>query len=134
MNQSFQLCSTIETINVTGVTIKVKTMAVAFRQCSKLVRIHDILDVANVSKSGLDNAFTESQSLESVRIKSLKVDVSFSDCPKLNKESVDYLIQQAAPSAAITITLHPDAYARLADDADVVAALEAQPLISLVSA
>lgn len=134
MNQSFQLCSTIETINVTGATIKVKTMAVAFRQCSKLVRIHDILDVANVSKSGLDNAFTESQSLESVRIKSLKVDISFSDCPKLNKESVDYLIQQAAPSAAITITLHPDAYARLVDDADVVAALEAQPLVSLVSA
>ena len=29
---------------------------------------------------------------------------------------------------------HPDAYARLADDVDIVAALEAQPLVSLVSA
>ena len=44
------------------------------------------------------------------------------------------MIENAVPSSAITITLHPDAYARLADDTDVVAALEAQPLISLVSA
>ena len=45
-----------------------------------------------------------------------------------------YMIEKAAPTTAIAITLHPDAYARLADDAEIVAALEAQPLISLVSA
>ena len=44
------------------------------------------------------------------------------------------MIENATPAAAITITLHPDAYARLADDAEVVAALGAQPLVSLVSA
>lgn len=52
----------------------------------------------------------------------------------LSKPSVKYIIEKAAPTSAITITLHPDAYARLADDADIVAALEAQPLVTLVSA
>ena len=40
----------------------------------------------------------------------------------------------ATATSAITLALHPDAYARLANDADIVAALEAQPMISLVSA
>ena len=52
----------------------------------------------------------------------------------ISKESVLYTIQNATPTATITITLHPEAYARLAGDADIVAALEAQPLVSLVSA
>ena len=54
--------------------------------------------------------------------------------PNLSKDSVVYMISNAAPTSAISITLHPDAYARLADDAEIVAALEAQPLVSLVSA
>ena len=64
----------------------------------------------------------------------LKNDLYFGDSSKIDKESILYAVQNAFPIFAITITLHPDAYARLADDADVVAALEAQPLISLVSA
>ena len=57
-----------------------------------------------------------------------------SDSPLIMKECIYYCIHNSVPSTAITITLHPDAYVRLADDADIVAALEAQPLISLVSA
>ena len=53
---------------------------------------------------------------------------------QISKDSVLYAVQTASPSSAITITLHPDAYARFSNDADVVAALEAQPLVSLVSA
>ena len=44
------------------------------------------------------------------------------------------MISKSTTASAITITLHPDAYARLADDAEIIAALEAKPLISLVSA
>ena len=60
--------------------------------------------------------------------------VTFAECSSLKKESVVYMIANATPTNVITITLHQNAYARLADDADVTAALEAQPLISLVSA
>lgn len=52
----------------------------------------------------------------------------------LSKPSVKNMIEKAAPTSAITITLHADVYARLAEDADIVAALEAKPLVTLVSA
>lgn len=52
----------------------------------------------------------------------------------ISKLSVKYMIDNAAPTSAITITLHHDAYARLKDDADIVAALAAKTLVTLVSA
>lgn len=52
----------------------------------------------------------------------------------ISKQSILYAINNAAPTSALSITLHPDAYARLAEDADIVAALEAKPLVTLVSA
>lgn len=80
------------------------------------------------------NAFTGCTALEEVRITSLQSDVMFQDSSLLSKASILFMIQVAAPTTAITITLHPDAYARLANDTEIVAALEAQPLVSLVSA
>ena len=72
--------------------------------------------------------------LEEVRIIRLRSNISFVDSALLSKNSILYVIQNTTATSAITITLHPDAYARLADDAEIVAALEAQPLVSLVSA
>jgi hypothetical protein len=73
-------------------------------------------------------------SLIEAKIYELKGNMSFSGCPIINKDSILCIIQNSAPTSAITVTLHPDAYTRLADDAEIVAALEAQPLVSLVSA
>ena len=64
----------------------------------------------------------------------LKCNLDIHWSPNLSEESVLFMIQNANPTSAITITLHPNAYSRLAEDVDIVAALEAQPLISLVSA
>lgn len=72
--------------------------------------------------------------LEDIAIKTLPSSISFELCPNLSKESVKYMIDNATPTSAITITLHADAYARLAEDADIVAALAAKPLVTLVSA
>ena len=58
----------------------------------------------------------------------------FDTSVNISKESILFCVRSAKTTSAITITLHPDAYARLADDAEIVAALEAQPLVSLVSA
>jgi hypothetical protein len=52
----------------------------------------------------------------------------------LSKSSIMYMIDNAAPTTAITITLHADRYAQLVEDADIVAALAAKPLVTLVSA
>ena len=80
------------------------------------------------------SVFSECSSLEYIRLDRLHFSLSLADCSNITKDSVLYIIQKAIPTSAITITLHPDAYARLSNDADIVAALEAQPLISLVSA
>ena len=84
-------------------------------------------------ENSYSNTFNNCVSLERVRIRT-SVSVSLGSSPLINKKSLLYAIENATPAAAITITLHPDAYARLANDADIVAALEAQPLVSLVSA
>jgi hypothetical protein len=44
------------------------------------------------------------------------------------------MINNAAATEAITITLNAYAYARLATDPDIVAALNNRPLVSLASA
>lgn len=81
-----------------------------------------------------DSVFQGCVSLVTIKITQLEQGLSFADSPQISKESILFTINNAIPKSAITITLHADAYTRLADDAEIVAALEAQPLISLVSA
>lgn len=80
------------------------------------------------------NMFKGCVALQRVKIYNLSVNVSLKDSPLISKPSLLYMIQYAAPTSAITITLHADAYARLADDNDIVAALELESLVILVSA
>ena len=71
-----------------------------------------------------------------------KVSLYFSDIIQVSKNSILYVINNAAPTTPITITLHSNRYAQLAEDADIVSALEAKNValestggsISLVSA
>ena len=87
-----------------------------------------------------DLTFGDCLALEEVRIAELYSSIQLSWSPNLSKESVQYMITNANPPSgaavgSITITLHPTAYARLKDDADIVAALEAKGgIVTLVSA
>lgn len=84
--------------------------------------------------------FSNCPLLEEIRMKKINKSHSFAVSPNLSKESVQYMITNANPPSgaavgSITITLHPTAYARLKDDADIVAALEAKGgIVTLVSA
>lgn len=103
----------------------------AFGSCTKLKRILGVLDINNASSLLGSNC----DSLIHVQLYNLNTNLLlFNKSNNINKESVLYAIQNASPTSAITITLHANAYARLAEDADIVAALEAQPLVTLVSA
>ena len=84
--------------------------------------------------TGINSMLQRCTNLLSVKVKNLNVNIIIKDSPYLDKASTLYMIENATPTSAITITLHPEAYARLADDTDIVSALEAQPLVSLVSA
>lgn len=84
--------------------------------------------------------FSNCPLLEEIRMKGINKSHTFAVSPNLSKESVQYMIENANPpsgaaAGSIAITLHPTAYARLKDDADIVAALEAKNgVITLVSA
>ena len=95
-----------------------------------------VIDVAATIKLEAETTlmFFDCICLEEIRIDSLNRNLCFNYSPLISKMSVMYSLQNAKPGSAIAIVLHPNAYARLADDTDIVTALEAQPLISLVSA
>lgn len=102
-----------------------------FTDCTSL-RIISGINCSGVTS--FNNTFIGCSSLVEVRLYRISTNVSFESSANISKNSIIYTVKNASPTSAITITLHPDAYARLANDADIVAALEAQPLISLVSA
>lgn len=104
----------------------------AFKGCRKLKYITFNLLYCQGSK--LTEIFDGCVELKNVNLERLSNSISFKDSTKIEQSCILYVIQHAQPAAAITITLHTDVYARLADDAEIVAALEAQPFISLVSA
>lgn len=137
INALFLNCSNLEVIgNNSGFfyfSSSVSTIKNLFKRCKKL-RIVAVKPFY-VNNAMFDSSvFSECSSLEYIRLDRLHFSLSLADCSNITKDSVLYIIQKAIPTSAITITLHPDAYARLSNDADIVAALEAQPLVSLVSA
>ena len=111
--------------------ITVSGISNGFINSNKLKAIIGYLSLQHIS-TNIDMSYTSK--LMFFTFGGLKSNITISKSANVTKGSILYLVENAAPSSAITITLHPDAYARLADDAEIVAALEAQPLVSLVSA
>lgn len=103
-----------------------------FSGCKKLKIVYP-MNVKSAAIMEVSN-FNDCSSLVEVRLFNLMLNTGFKDSPNISKQSILYIVNNAAPTSAITITLHADAYGRLADDAEILAALEAQPLVSLVSA
>ena len=133
INGWFNFCPTVEIIgSKEHLFCQGNSLIRAFSGCKKLKRI--LFEPFSCQNCDVRNIFTECFELVEVRLNSLNKDLSLSSSSLLSKESILYAIANANTTSAITITLHPDAYARLANDADIVAALEAQPLVSLVSA
>ena len=107
----------LETLVISGGTAYIKPMPSAFERCPNLRKIDGILQVAACPNvSDLSNAFKGCAALEDVRISKLKVGISFADSPLLSIGSISYLIAQSVNTNTLTITLHPDAYARVTDD------------------
>ena len=139
----YYMCSYAQGMEVFRATMNdvltTSRIAYAFEGCTRLKYIVPILKIGSITASyNIATAFKACRELVLCKLYNLKISVSFSDSPLLSKESILYTIQQAAPTSAITITLHADAYARLNPDleenADIKSALEAQPLVTLASA
>ena len=96
---------------------------------SPAISLHLITDPAYVK-----DMFLQCIALEEVKIKSLRVSLSFSDSPNLSKDSILYLIQNSAATSAITVTLHATAYEMAIADTDIQAALQQKTFVSLAQA
>ena len=70
--------------------------------------------------------FNNCKSLSCVIINSIKGNVSFDSSKAISKACILYIIQNAAPTTAIALTLHHDAYVRLTSDEDIINALDAK--------
>lgn len=99
-----------------------------FDGCSALEEILGTLDMSACNSTS--RMFLLCQRLRYVRLKSLKLAVSFSNSPFLSADSISYMIENATNTAAITITLHPTAYARVTDE---LFALAAEKNITIAS-
>lgn len=111
--------SGLEVLKLSRATISVyvSSMTTAFTGCKKLKYIIGVLDLLYVSTSaGVFDAFGSCIALEDVQLKNLKCSISFSYSPLLSLDSIQYLVTNAANTSPITVTLHPDAYARLTDE------------------
>lgn len=113
-------------------TQSVSSFNSAFIGAASLKSIKSVIDMS--SASNITDFATNAFSLEEIYIKSLKISISFKSSPILSKRSLLYMIENESATSAITITLQASAYARLANDADIVSALENHPNISLASA
>lgn len=75
----------------------------AFNGCSRLRRINGTLDFTKLAATG--NLFFGCDSLEEVRIKGLKVDLSLQQSVNLSTESVKYLVENLQQVTGKNITL-----------------------------
>ena len=109
-------------------TSSVTNMSYMFQNCYSLVSIPQ-LDTSSVTK--MSYMFSGCQALSTLKLQNIKLAISLNRANLLIKESLLYIINNEAATSAITITLSEYAYTRLAEDADVVAALANHPNISI---
>lgn len=89
------------------------TFTANITDCDKLKFVHDILET-NSRKTTI--YLTKLPMLEEIRIKNASYDVEINDSPFISIESLRYLIENAANTVTRTVTVHPDVYAKLADE------------------
>ena len=100
---------------VFDVQVATNNLISAFNNCPKL-RVIEGNIIAPFAV--VDSAFNLCSSLEEVRIIRLSKSISFSDSPKLSRASFICLVANATNTKPITITVHPDVYAKLTDEAN----------------
>lgn len=112
MANMFNGCPNLEAIRIsrTGSIIPYDSEYAIFRNCPKLKRVFDEIQYF------VDNlTFQGCKALEDVRLR-VSGSANFTDSPHLSIESIEYMVNKSLATGPITITLHPDAYARVTDD------------------
>lgn len=128
-NTTIEVITLRETNGEYESVIAAQNFNTAFYGCTKLREIHGRLQTSAI----MTDTFYGCESLQRVRLYRLVANVSLKDCPNIDKDSILYAINNSAATSAITIRLHPTAYAKYSADSDIQEALAAKPLVTLIS-
>lgn len=104
-------------------------ISAAFANSSGLREIAGTINLA--AGAATTSAFAKCRSLRIVWIRNLASDISFADSPDLRQDCIDYMVENAANTGAITITLHAEAFGRLTHE---LIAMAAERQITFASA
>lgn len=127
MDSMFANCAAL--VNIPPLdTRSAQSMSRMFYFCASLVSIPQ-LDMQR--GSNVDEMFYFCRNLTFFNLKNAKASYKLEQSALLSKESLLYLINNEAATSAITIKLASYAYNKWSVDADVIAALEAHPNISI---
>lgn len=130
MAQKFQNCFSLVAVPMID-TSSVTSMLCMFSRCYSLVSV-PLFDTSSVTS--MSNMFYYCYSLAYINLNNLKISVDVSATSLLEKSSLLYMIENASSVSSCTIKLSAHCYNKYSSDPDVVAALSAQPLVSLASA
>ena len=127
MDNMFRDCCAITRLPLLN-TSRVTIMSYMLSYCTELSSIEE-LDMLKVTSA--DSMLLYNYGIRICHIKNLRSSIEINKTPFLEKESLVYMIQNAAPTSEITIKLSSYCYDKYKADPDVVAALANQPLVSL---
>ena len=112
ISELYQHCQA-EILRITHTTsFWASDMYSTFAYCTKLRRIEDVI----CYDSEFSTTFYHCYALEYLRLARIKYSVNLSDCSKLSRDSVAYIVANADNTKVITVTVHPDVYAKLTGD------------------
>lgn len=113
----FYMCRNMKVVAFNGYyrgEFRVANAQNMFDGCYTLEEILGELDMSACNST--TRMFQFCRRLREVRLKSLRITVSLSDSPLLSADSIGYMIENATNTAEMTVTLHPEAYARVSDE------------------
>ncbi|MBD5367263.1 MAG: hypothetical protein HDR82_09770 [Bacteroides sp.] len=125
MNGFAQTNNTIEVIRILDNDHNnlVDNISYAFYWCSKLKHIYGHIICRPNNKVNTNSAFTKCNNLETLFLKHIDTNLVIKESSKLSLESFQYLVKHGNTQVSgtlikdnpITITVHPDVYAKLTD-------------------
>lgn len=116
---AFINCTALEVAHISPSTVFADNVAYMFERCLKLKKVIGTLDIRNIANtSGADviRMLQNCALLEDIQIANLKISFSFKYSPLISLESLRFIINNAANTSAITVTVHADVYAKIQDE------------------
>ena len=114
-------------------------MRQAFTSASRVEYIYPAIECSSQTGTGsaansFYGAFDNMANLKEIRLKSLKISLSFKNSPNLSMNSIKYMIDNETSTSAFTITLHATAYNAAIADSGIQTSLSNHTNVTLASA